>query len=337
MRIFADNLAEQLNKQLHPIYLLLGNEPLLIEESRSAIYRAAHLEGFTEKQRFSLEKSAHWEDIYNSVQAMSLFSSRKIIELELPNSGVNNAITKELAALFPLLHPDIILVVIGSKITKAQENAKWFKQLSDTACRVNCLTPDIIRLPQFIRARCKLRNLTPDDEALQMLSQWYEGNLLALNQSLEKLTLLYPDGELNLVRLEKALSRSNHYTIYHWCDALLAGKMKRSQRILRQLKAEGIEPVIITRALQKELTQLFAMATNLKLHNLHQIFEQHRVWQSKRPLYTAALGRLSTTKIQHLLQLLCKIEITTKTQYEQSSWPLLQQLGIEACMPQVKF
>ena len=109
---------------------------------------------------------------------------------------VNNSITKELAALLPLLHPDITLVVIGSKITKAQENAKWFKQLSATACRVNCLTPDITRLPQFIRARCKLRNLTPDDEALQMLSQWYEGNLLALNQSLEKLTLLYPDGEL---------------------------------------------------------------------------------------------------------------------------------------------
>ena len=108
--------------------------------------------GFTEKQRFSLEKNAHWEDIYNSVQAMSLFSSKKIIELELPSSGVNNSITKELAALFPLLHPDIILVVIGSKITKAQENAKWFKQLSATACRVNCLTPDIIRLPQFIQS-----------------------------------------------------------------------------------------------------------------------------------------------------------------------------------------
>lgn len=336
MRIFADNLAVQLDKQLHPIYILLGNEPLLVEESRSAIYRAAYRGGFTEKQHFSLEKNTYWEDIYNSLQAMSLFSSKKIIELELPSTGVNTSITKELTAIIPLLHPDIILVVIGSKITKAQENTKWFKQLSTTACRVNCLTPDITRLPQFIKARCKFLNLKPDNEALQMLSQWYEGNLLALSQSLEKLTLLYPDGELNLVRLEKALSRSNHYTVFHWVDALLAGKTKRSQRILRQLKAEGIEPVIITRALQKELTQLFTMATSLKLSNLHQIFEQHRIWQSKRPLYTAALGRLSTTHIRHLLQLLCKIEITTKTQYEQSSWPLLQQLGIEACMPQVK-
>ena len=169
-----------------------------------------------------------------------------------------------------------------------------------------------------------------------MLAQWHEGNLFALTQSLEKLALLYPDGVLNLVRLEESLSRHNHFTAFHWVDALLAGKAKRSQRILRQLEAEGVESVILARTIQKELTQLLNMATQIKTKPIGQVFESYRIWQSKRPLYSSALNRLQPEKIMQLLQLLAKIELLVKTQYDQSSWPLLHQLSTEICLPQVK-
>ncbi|AIW14823.1 DNA polymerase III subunit delta [Vibrio tubiashii] len=336
MRIFADRLVEQLNKQLHPTYLIFGNEPLLIQESRQSIQKAAFAQGFEERHRFAIDSSFDWNLVYDSCQAMSLFSARQVIELELPESGVNAAIAKELVAVTGLLHSDVLLVVIGSKLTKAQENAKWFKALSTQGCWVNCLTPDIQRLPQFVLARCRALNLKPDQEAVQMLAQWHEGNLFALTQSLDKLALLYPDGVLNLVRLEESLSRHNHFTAFHWVDALLAGKAKRSQRILRQLEAEGIESVILARTIQKELTQLLNMATQIKTKPIGQVFESYRIWQSKRPLYSSALNRLQPEKIMQLLQLLAKIELLVKTQYDQSSWPLLHQLSTEICLPQVK-
>ncbi|MDC5704630.1 DNA polymerase III subunit delta [Vibrio europaeus] len=336
MRIFADRLVEQLNKQLHPTYLIFGNEPFLIQESRQSIQKAAFAQGFEERHRFAIDNSFDWNLVYDSCQAMSLFSARQVIELELPESGVNAAIAKELVAVAELLHSDVLLVVIGSKLTKAQENAKWFKALSSQGCWVNCLTPDIQRLPQFVQVRCRALNLKPDQEAVQMLAQWHEGNLFALTQSLEKLALLYPDGVLNLVRLEESLSRHNHFTAFHWVDALLAGKAKRSQRILRQLEAEGTESVILARTIQKELTQLLNMATQIKTKPIGQVFEGYRIWQSKRPLYSSALNRLQPEKIMQLLQLLAKVELLVKTQYDQSSWPLLHQLSTEICLPQVK-
>jgi len=336
MRIFADRLVEQLNKQLHPTYLIFGNEPLLIQESRQAIQKAALAQGFAERYRFAIDSSFDWNLVYDCCQAMSLFSAQQIIELELPESGVNAGIAKELVSVSEMLHSDIILVVVGGKLTKAQENAKWFKSLSSQGCWVNCLTPDIQRLPQFVQARCRALNLKPDQEAVQMLAQWHEGNLFALTQSLEKLALLYPDGVLNLVRLEESLSRHNHFTAFHWVDALLAGKAKRSQRILRQLEAEGVESVILIRTIQKELTQLLNMANQIKVKSIGQVFESYRIWQSKRPLYSSALNRLSPSKLIQLLQLLAKTELLVKTQYEQSSWPLLHQLSAEICLPQVK-
>ncbi|NRB67892.1 MAG: DNA polymerase III subunit delta [Vibrio sp.] len=336
MRIFADRLVEQLNKQLHPTYLLFGNEPLLLQESRQSIHKAAQAQGFEERHRFAVDNNFDWNSVYDCCQALSLFSSRQLIELELPESGVNAAMAKELVGISETLHNDIILVVIGSKLTKAQENAKWFKALASRGCWVNCLTPDLSRLPQFVQSRCRALKLSPDTEAIQMLAQWHEGNLFALTQSLEKLALLYPDGQLNLIRLEESLSRHNHFTVFHWSDALLAGKANRAQRVLRQLEAEGVEVVILLRTIQKELTQLLSMQQQMQSQSIGQVFEHHRIWQSKRPLYSAALNRLSHNKIIQLIHLIAKAEIVSKTQYSLSNWPLLNQLSAEMCLPQVK-
>lgn len=336
MRIFADRLTDQLNKQLHPIYLLFGNEPLLIQESRQAIQQAAKQQGFDERYRFALDTGFDWNQVYDCCQALSLFSSRQLIELELPEAGVNAAIAKELISVAEMLHPDILLVLIGTKLSKAQESAKWFKTLNGQGCWVSCLTPDLQRLPQFVQARCRALGLMPDAEAVQMLAQWHEGNLFALTQSLEKLALIYPDGQLNIVRLEESLSRHNHFTAFHWIDALLAGKGNRAQRILRQLEAEGVEVVILVRTVQKELIQLLQMQMQAQNSSVPQVFDSYRIWQNKRPLYSAAMQRLTVARLQSLLQLLAQAEVLSKTQYDQSSWPLLHQLSVELCLPQVK-
>ncbi|NOH97990.1 DNA polymerase III subunit delta [Vibrio sp. 99-70-13A1] len=333
MRIFADRLTEQLNKQLSQVYLIFGNEPLLLQESREAIQIAAKQQGFDERHRFAIDNSMDWNQVYDCTQALSLFSSRQIIELELPESGVNASIAKELLALSDHLHDDIMLIVVGTKLTKAQENAKWFKALSNQGHWVSCLTPDAQRLPQFVQTRCRAMGLSPDAEATQMLAQWHEGNLFALTQSLEKLALQYPDGQLTLVRLEESLSRHNHFTPFHWIDALLAGKGNRAQRILRQLEAEGVEAVILLRSLQRELTLLLQMQQQLKQMPIGQVFDKYRIWQSKKALYNTALTRVSHKQLHSLFALLTQAELYAKTQYEHSPWPLIHQLSVEFCLP----
>ncbi len=334
MRIFADKLPAQLQRQLQNVYLIFGNEPLLLSESRDAIYTAAKAAGYQEKFYFSVDTQLDWHQVFDCCQSLSLFSSRKIIELEIPESGINSATGKALIELSAYLNPDIILILLGNKLTRQQESAKWFKTLHQQGTWVSCLSPDIQHLPQFVRFRCQKLGLFPDDEALQMLAQWHEGNLLALAQSLEKLALLYPDGKLTLVRLEEALNRHNHFTPFHWADALLAGQLNRAQRILRQLQAEGTEAIILLRTLQKELLLLVSYKCELQSMLPGQLFDKHRVWQNKRPLYSAALQRLTPRNLNRVLKLLTQAEIVAKTQYEQSPWPLISQISLELCSPE---
>lgn len=336
MKLYAEKLDDALSKALAQVYLILGNEPLLIQESRQAIQRQAYQQGFTEKHSFKADNSLNWSDVYDCCQTLSLFSQQQLIEIEVPENGFNASLGKTLVELIQTLSSDTLLVVVGERLAKAQENTAWFKALSDKACIVNCLTPELSRLPQFVTLRCKTLGLKADNESIQRLAQWHEGNLLALVQNLEKLVLLYPDRQITLLRLEEALSRHNHFSVFHWIDALLAGKANRAQRILRQLASEDTEVIILIRTAQKELLQLLAMRQDITNEPLGSVFNRYRIWQTKRPLYSAILQRLSLAELRHLLKLLTQCERLAKTQYEQPVWPLLQQFSLQCCVASTK-
>lgn len=332
MRIYPEQLAQQLGKGLRQAYLLFGNEPLLKQECGDQIKLAAQQTGFDERHAFTIDAQLDWNQILDCTQAMSLFSARQIIELEVPESGLNANQAKALQEVIATLHSDILLLMHGPRLNKKQENAKWFKSVAELGLYIPCNTPDARHLPRFIQGRCQHLGLKPDHESVLMLAQWHEGNLLALAQSLQKLTLLYPNGELTVARLEEALSRHNHYTPFQLLDALLAGQSKRSQRVLRQLEGEGIEPVILLRTLQRELTQLYKMQEmGSKGTPLNIIFEQFRIWQSRREVYIGALHRLPLVTLIHLLQQLAHLEVQVKTNFDYQPWPALSALCAEMC------
>ncbi|CSB52469.1 DNA polymerase III subunit delta [Vibrio cholerae] len=64
------------------------------------------------------------------------------------------------------------------------------------------------------------------------------------------------------------------------------------------------------------------------------LFDRYRVWQNRRPLYSAALQRLPSRALLRLVGILTQAELLAKTQYEQPVWPILQQLSLECCNPQ---
>ncbi|MGB2078161.1 MAG: DNA polymerase III subunit delta [Vibrio sp.] len=329
MRTYPDKLPEHLKQRQYPVYLVFGSDPLLRQEASDEIWRSVQQQGVEEKYRYTLDAQLDWESLYQQVQAFGLFSSKELYIFDIPESGIPAAAQKPLAQLLSMQHADVQLLFVASKFSRATENTKWFKSLHQNGLLVICNTPELKYLPQFVAHRCRQLKLEADQESIQMLAQWHEGNLLALKQSLEKLVLLYPDGKLTLLRVEAALSRHNHFTPFQWVDALLEGKANRAQRILRQLQAEGVEAIILLRTLQKELFQVLTFKQQSLHTPLPQLFNQYKVWQNKRPLYQAALNRLSLKRCRQLITDLTQVEIAAKTSYDQDIWPMLSRLSID--------
>ncbi|BCQ33870.1 DNA polymerase III subunit delta [Erwinia rhapontici] len=333
IRIYPEQLGAQLREGLRACYLLSGNEPLLLQEAQDDIRAAAQQQGFTEHFSVTLEASTDWQDIFAICQALSLFSSRQTLQLTLPENGPNAATGEQLLTLSTLLHSDILLVLRAAKLTKAQENSAWYKALSAQGVVVPCQTPEQAQLPRWVSARAKKHQLTLDDAANQLLCYCYEGNLLALSQALERLSLLWPDGKLTLPRVEQAVNDAAHFTPFHWVDALLAGKSKRALHILHQMHSEDSEPVILMRTLQRDLLLLVTLQRQMAQTPLRTLFDQHRVWQNRRTLFSDALQRLSAMQLAQAVRLLTQIELTLKQDYGQSVWSELETLALMLCHP----
>ncbi|WP_028023643.1 DNA polymerase III subunit delta [Enterovibrio calviensis] len=332
MRVYPEQLTQRLSQGLCQTYLLFGNEPLLKQEAQQSIITEAAKQGFDEKYRFSVDNQLNWQDIYDTCQALSLFASRQVIILTLPENALTAAQANALKELAPMLHQDLVLILEGPRLNKKQESAKWFTLFQSNGLYVPSNTPDARQLPRFVENRCHALGLKPDHESVLLLAQWHEGNLLALSQSLMKLQLLYPDGELTLPRLQDALSRNNHYTPFQLTDALIEGKAKRAVRIVRQLEAEGVEITILLRVIQKELIQLYKMQEyGASGMTLNKIFDHYRVWQARRAPLTSALHRLTLPKLMGLVQSLAEIEIMVKTDFDSQPWPALSAFCLDMC------
>ncbi|NIY47401.1 DNA polymerase III subunit delta [Cedecea colo] len=331
IRLYPEQLRAQLNEGLRAAYLLLGNDPLLLQESYDAVRQAAVAQGFEEHHRVQIDTSTDWQALFSICQALSLFASRQTLLLQLPDNGPNAAINSQLETLIGLLHDDILLLVRGNKLTKAQENAAWYARLADRSVLVTCQTPEHAQLPRWVSLRAKQMNLALDDAANQLLCYCYEGNLLALSQALERLSLIWPDGKLTLPRVEQAVSDAAHFTPFHWIDAVLGGKNKRALHILQQLRLEASEPTILLRTIQRELMQLVNLKRQAAHTPLRTLFDQQRVWQNRRALVTEALNRLSVEQLYQAVRLLSQIELTLKQDYGQSVWAELEGLSLLLC------
>ncbi|MBD2780135.1 DNA polymerase III subunit delta [Xenorhabdus sp. 42] len=335
IRLYPEQLLSQLNEGLRNSYLLWGNEPLLLQESQDNIRKVAEQHGFLEHFTFALDNHTDWDEIFSLCQSLSLFASRQLLILLLPENGPNAAIAERLTKLSELLHPDILLVLRGHKLTKAQENSPWFQAFGKNGVYVSCLAPEQSRLPQWVSQRAKNMGLYLENEANQLLCYCYEGNLLALSQALERLSLLYPDSRLTLPRVEEAVNDAAHFSPYHWVDALLAGKIKRAWHILKQLRQEESEPVILLRTVQRELMLLLIIKRRGKTVPLKTSFDQHKIWQNRRPLLTAALQRISQQELQSAIHLLTQMELRVKQDYSQSIWADLETLSMLLCGKQL--
>lgn len=339
-RIFPEMLIESLNNQWHSIYLLAGQDLLLTTESKDTLAQQARLQGFDEKLEVNINAETKWEEIIEYVMNIGLFSQRKILILNLPET-LNASQQNHLDEIIRASHSDLLFIINIPKISKAIEKQNWFVHLNNIAVIVNCYTPEISKIPNWLYHRAKAMNLSLEPEATQLLAFSYEGNLIALKQTLHLLALSFPNGKITHSRAKEIVENSAQFSPFQWVDALLEGKLQRAERVLQHLKNEEIQPVVLLRIIQKELWVLLDIAkptspilnSNQKLavNNLQAEFARLKIWQSKQPLYQKAISRLTYKKLYRLIKQLAELERKVKQEFSDEIWFELARFSANFC------
>ncbi|MFC0308989.1 DNA polymerase III subunit delta [Gallibacterium trehalosifermentans] len=340
VRIFANKLSYSLQQQAYLGYLLVGQDPLLLEESKATILEFARQLGVEQKQDVVIDSSTDWSHLFSELQTFGLFSHKQIFFLTLPEN-LTTAIQQQLQQLVSLFHSDIIIVLQLAKLTTAIEKQAWFVALTQLPIlQVNCQTPTIEQLPQWIQQRANAMSIELEPAAIELLAYNYENNLAALKQVLQLMQLLYPQQHITLLNASQCIEQSAVFSPYQWVDAILQGKKYRAARILEQLENEGdIQPVMLLRILQKELFLLLQLGcdSQAKIHphqslmtnGLKERFDQLRIWKNRRPLYSATIQRLTYQQLYHLIHQLTEVEKELKQNNETKVWQKLQEISIK--------
>ncbi|MBB1269489.1 DNA polymerase III subunit delta [Shewanella sp. SR44-3] len=325
MRVYPDKLSQYLTK-LPACFLLFGDDPWLVDNAKRQILKAAKKQGFEERVQLAQENNFNWDELQQEWQSMSLFASRRIIELQLPNAKPGTDGSAALQSLMQSPNPDVLLILHGPKLASEQTNNKWFKSLDAHGVYVPCITPEGKQFSRWLDERINLYKLQLDHDAKAMLFNLFEGNLLAAEQALQLLQLLSPNTLIHSDKLSDYFEDQSHFSVFQLMDALLSNHQKQAQHMLAQLASEDTALPILLWALFKELTTLLALKqAQTQGEQLNSLWSKHRIWDKRKPLYQHALSHLSLPQIEHMLAFASKLEVNLK-QHGDDNWVGLSHL-----------
>ena len=349
MQLAAAQLARHLQQGLRPLYVLHGDEALLVQEAADAIRATARAQGHTERSVHTVA-GAHfdWGAVLAAGSSLSLFADRQLVEIRIPSGKPGkdgSAALQQLAEAAPG-NDGVLTLVLLPRLDKATRTSAWFAALDGAGVTVQIDGIERAALPLWLAQRLAAQGqrVAAGEEGQRTLAFFadrVEGNLLAAHQEISKLALLHPPGELSWAQVEAAVLNVARYDVFKLSEAVLGGQPARVQRMLDGLQAEGEAEVLVHWALAEDIRALQRVRDALDAGKpLPMALREHRIWGPRERLFERVLPRLSAATASRLLHSAHVVDGIVKglkaPDWPADGWQALHRLAMQlcrACMP----
>lgn len=336
MKLGPDRLAKHLEQPPGALYVVHGDEPLLVSEAGDAIRQAARAAGFDEREILVSGQGFDWGSVLASTGTLSLFGDRKVVDLRIPNGkpGKDGGdALKQLAEASPPAAEDVITLITLPELDWATRKTAWFGALDKHGVVVECNAPPREHLPRWIALRLGAQQQSAPDDALAFIADHVEGNLLAAHQELRKLALLYPAGALSLDQIRDAVLDVARYSVEHLRTALLEGNAARCARLLEGLAGEGTAPPLVLWTLANEIRTLARIqSAQGRGQPVAAAMKAERVFDDRRrQALQRALGRLRPAAVRGALLHAARIDRMIKGLAPGDIWDECLRLSLRLC------
>ncbi len=323
MKIQGNQLSSHLLKSLAPCYLITGDEHLLVAEALDSVREAARGKGFTSRELHVATSGFDWSALTASTGNLSLFAEQRIVELRLPTGKPGKIGAQAIVDLVEQSGPDLLFIVTGPKLDRSSSAAKWAKTIDKKGVSLPIWPIGVRELPGWIANRMRNAGLQPDRDAVAIIADRVEGNLLAAQQEIEKLRLILGEGKVSAAAVSDAVANNSRFDVYKLADAALAGDARRSVRILGGLRAEGVEPVIVMWALTRELRTLATLDDVVRQGgDLGSAMQKSGVWRNRQGLVRHCIGRHQHGDFHKMLKASGRADAAAKGQRAGNPWQL---------------
>lgn len=324
MRRSVEQLAAALERGLAPVYLITGDEPLQRLESTDAVRRAARTQGYDERVVLHSDTGIDWSALRFQADSLSLFASRRLIEMRLHEPKVGSDGSEALRDYCAAPAPDVVVLIAAPKFDSRSQSAEWYKAIDRAGEIVQVWPLKTAEMPRWIAKRLAARGLKATPEAVRLLADRVEGNLLAARQDIDKLALL-TRGEVTVETVMAAVGDSARFELFAYSDTALAGDGARAVRMLRGLKDEGVEPVLICWALIRELRAASLLSAGTRPETA---IPGYRLFPARETLLKSIARRLSGNRLRNALRHATHIDRMVKGAAPGDAWGELTVLTL---------
>jgi DNA polymerase-3 subunit delta len=335
LKIPARQLDRHLRDRLARAYLIAGDEPLLVDEAAEAVRAAARKHGFDSRELHVVDRAFRWAELAAGADNLSLFATRKIVELRMATPRPGDAGSRTIAELCENEDPDrLLLVVVGEKLDSSAARAAWAKSIEEHGIVVEIWPIERSELPRWVQERARAAGLKLTQPAAQLLAERVEGNLLAADQEIKRLALVAAGREVDEPEVLESVANHSRFDVFRLTDAVLAGDAERAFKVLWGLKGEGVTPVLVGWALSREIG-LLARLQYAAAHgeNLDSALQRLGVWRRRQALMKQAIARYRRHDFRTLVSQSAAVDGMIKGVTEAKPWEALTGLLIALLQP----
>lgn len=330
MKLFPDKLDAHLARQSAPVYLLHGDEPYQLMQLGDKLREYARNNGFDERQVLIANDEADWAAFREAADSMSLFAENRIIELRLPTGKPGRTGGEVLKQYCANPASDVLLIITSAKLDRGGSSSAWFKAIDKVGVTIAVWPIEPAKLHRWLADKLAAQGLVAQPEALTLITDRVEGNMLAAAQEVERLALLYPKGDLTVEQVLAAVSDSARYSIGDLVQSALAGQSARAIRIVRGLREEAVAPVLILWALSQEIRS-GARAAEAREQGvaIDSALKGAGVWQSRAAPLKTAMSRHNAASWLSMLGATARLDRLIKGQAAGDVWDSFESLCVQ--------
>lgn len=330
MKIYANKFNDHLKQSLRPVYVVTGEEPFQVNECCDALRKKARKEGYTERTVYSVDIDATGhQEFLQSADNMSLFAERKIIEVRLPKGKTGKEWGAALNNYLSKTNDDTLLIVSGHKLDRGVASSAWYKKADKAGVVVTVWPKNTQEMVSWVNQKMRAYKLSASRTAIELIVVRVEGNMLAAEQEIQKLALLFPETEIGEGEVISSVANSSRYSVFDLANAALDGNPKRAARILKGLQGEGVALVLIHWALTQEIRSLSTIA-QLQLNGVapDAAIGKLRIARNKIASVKNALHRHSEKDWISMLANTARLDRMIKGRESGDIWNELQELAL---------
>ena len=304
MDLFSRLKSEKKNK-----IILIGNEPVQINHYFSQIHNSRKKLNLN-IQKIILDKKTESKELITLTSGISLFEERTFFIFIVKDLRLSDEIKSFIVDLFQSSFDDFILLHYEGE-SKDFLKSNLYKQISISALCFSALEPKAYEYKKILIDLIGSYSLNVSSEALNLLEQLSQGNLIYANNALKKLQLIHENKTVDTKGLLSSLTDKSKYDGFNLIQSCFSGNLNQTKIIINSLKEENTDPILINGLLSWFFSPLLKLKIN-KIPVTSDLLIKFRIFGDSQNLIRFAIKNLTIKQIEASFNKICEIDQIAK-------------------------